>query len=85
MYGFNYNMLSLMWPLFLIAFLWGIFWKGTALWHSVKRSNRGWFLALLIINTFGILEIVYLFGVCRLSWKQVIAPVTNKDHGHHQA
>ncbi len=37
--------------------------KGYALWHSAKRDEKGWFIALLIINTMGILELVYLYFV----------------------
>ncbi len=48
--------------LFLIPFmLWGLFWKGWALWRAAKNDSRGWFIALLLINTMGILEILYLF------------------------
>lgn len=44
-----------------LIFAWSIFWKGTALWKAAKGSQRNWFIALLIINTVGVLEIVYLF------------------------
>lgn len=37
--------------------------KGYALWHAAKRDEKGWFIALLIVNTFGILELVYLFAI----------------------
>lgn len=37
--------------------------KGYALWHAARRSEKWWFIALLIINTIGILELVYLFFV----------------------
>jgi methionyl-tRNA synthetase len=30
-------------------------------WKSAKNSQRNWFIVLLVINTFGILEIIYLF------------------------
>lgn len=45
---------------FLIIALWSLFWKSLALWHAAKNRQRLWFIALLIINTVGILEIVYL-------------------------
>ena len=49
-------------PTLLILFLlWSLVWKGLALWHSAQRDERLWFIALLVINTGGILEIVYLF------------------------
>ena len=41
--------------------IWSLVWKGIALWKSSQRKQRNWFVALLIINTFGILEIIYLF------------------------
>jgi len=41
--------------------LWSIPWKGFALWKSARRGESIWFIALLLINTVGILEILYLF------------------------
>ncbi|MDO8241091.1 MAG: DUF5652 family protein [Candidatus Moranbacteria bacterium] len=40
---------------------WSIPWKGFALWKSARRGDSTWFIALLLINTVGILEIAYLF------------------------
>jgi methionyl-tRNA synthetase len=34
--------------------------KGFSLWYAARGGQRWWFVALLIINTLGILEIVYL-------------------------
>jgi len=34
--------------------------KGVALWKSARSSQKVWFIALLIINTLGILPIIYL-------------------------
>lgn len=47
-------------PLF-IMFIWSIAWKGLALWRAAKQEQRNWFIAMLVLNTVGILEIVYLF------------------------
>ncbi|MHB8660994.1 MAG: DUF5652 family protein [Minisyncoccota bacterium] len=47
-------------PLLLILVLWTIVLKGFALWHAARGSQKWWFIALLVINTFGILEIIYL-------------------------
>ena len=49
-----------------LILLWSIFWKGLALWHSGRRAQVWWFLIFLVINTVGILEIIYLFGVAKL-------------------
>ena len=40
--------------------IWSVFWKGLSLWRSARMNHKGWFIALLIINTVGIFEIVYI-------------------------
>jgi len=47
--------------LFFVLYLWSILWKGLALWKAVELKQRNWFIAILILNTIGILEIAYLF------------------------
>lgn len=44
-----------------LAFVWVFVWKGLALWKSARLGSRWWFVALLVINTLGILEILYLY------------------------
>lgn len=34
--------------------------KGFALWRAGRNNHTGWFIALFILNTAGILEIIYL-------------------------
>lgn len=47
---------------FLLPFvIWSIFWKGWALWRAAKNDSKPWFIALLVINTLGILDILYIF------------------------
>lgn len=48
------------WVLLLII-LWSFPWKGVALWKAAKANDKWWFIPLLIINTVGILEILYIF------------------------
>ncbi len=43
-----------------VLVVWGIVWKGFALYRAGKQSQPGWFVALFLINTLGILEILYL-------------------------
>ena len=50
--------------LFLIA--WSLLLKGFALWHAARRNEPKWFIALLVINTAGIFEVVYLLFVARV-------------------
>jgi methionyl-tRNA synthetase len=46
--------------LLVVVFLWSLFWKGLSLWRSARNFQKYWYFALLIVNTLGILEIVYL-------------------------
>jgi len=48
-------------PFFIILFAWSLLWKGIALWRAAKSDQRNWFIVLLVINTAGILELLYLF------------------------
>jgi Family of unknown function (DUF5652) len=42
---------------------WSLTWKGVSLWRAAKDDNKRWFVTLLVSNTLGILDAVYLFGV----------------------
>ena len=46
--------------LFLLVVAWSIFWKGIALWKAARNNQRYWFIAMLIVSSIGILEIVYI-------------------------
>jgi uncharacterized membrane protein YccC len=39
---------------------WSIVWKGLALWRAARLRQLGWYIALLVINTVGVFEIIYL-------------------------
>jgi hypothetical protein len=60
-------------PLILLAIiLWVLFWKGIALWKAAGLRQKYWFIALLVLNTMGILEIIYYFFVARKYEVQVV-------------
>ncbi|MEM2941845.1 MAG: DUF5652 family protein [Candidatus Bathyarchaeia archaeon] len=40
---------------------WSIVVKGIALWYSARASQKAWFVAVLVLNTIGILELAYIF------------------------
>lgn len=44
-----------------VLLVWTVVIKGIALWQCAKRDEKVWFGVLLIINTLGILESIYLF------------------------
>ena len=58
--------------IFILA-LWTIFWKGLALWHAGRRGSVKWFVALFLINTASILELIYLFGVLKLKFSDLFS------------
>lgn len=55
----------------LVLTLWSLFWKGLALWHSARKNDTSWFVVLLLVNSVGILEIIYLFSVAKLKFSQL--------------
>ncbi|MEK7452690.1 MAG: DUF5652 family protein [Patescibacteria group bacterium] len=46
--------------LFMVIIMWILLWKGIALWISARRDERNWFVAILILNTLGVLDIIYI-------------------------
>ncbi|MFA5936384.1 MAG: DUF5652 family protein [Candidatus Paceibacterota bacterium] len=52
----------------LLMIVWVLPWKGYALWTASRRDEKWWFIVLMIVNTFGILEIFYLFYVAKKKW-----------------
>jgi len=46
--------------IFIILGIWEAVWKGLALWKASQNRQRNWFIAILVINTIGILPIIYL-------------------------
>ena len=44
-----------------LVLLWTLPWKGVALWRAARSGQRNWFIALLVVNTLAVLEILYIF------------------------
>jgi len=55
----NFNILfSNYW--FIILIIWTVIWKLIALWKCGRNNQLVWFIVLAVVNTLGILEIIYL-------------------------
>ena len=77
-------------PLLIIVLVavWTLFWKSYAVWTAAKKNHKIWFIAVLVFNTFGILEIIYLFAVAKKKWSDVkkvffsivLPKKTSKEH-----
>lgn len=59
-YGPHTGFFGIVFPLIILVALWTVILKGFALWHAARAGQKWWFIALLVINTIGILELVYL-------------------------
>lgn len=59
--------------------------KGYALWTAAKRNEKWWFIALLFINTLGLLELAYLIFVAKVIFngKNCKDCKECKDETHH--
>lgn len=44
----------------IIIALWELLWKGLALWNCGRNNQIIWFVFILLLNTAGILPIIYL-------------------------
>lgn len=56
--------------------VWTLIWKGWALWLAARRGELAWFVALLVLNTVGLLEIFYIFVIAK---QKDVKPKVN-DH-----
>lgn len=56
--------------------VWGLVWKGWALWLAARRGESLWFIALLVVNTMGLLEIFYIFAIAK---RNDVSKMKNKE------
>ncbi|MFP3902738.1 MAG: DUF5652 family protein [Armatimonadota bacterium] len=49
--------------LFVLLGIWSLVWKGIGLWKAARRDRLWWYVAMLVLNTAGILPIIYIFAV----------------------
>ena len=45
----------------LLIIVWSLPWKGIALWKAARNDHKWWFIPLLVVNTVGVLEMIYIF------------------------
>ncbi|HEX6171186.1 MAG TPA: DUF5652 family protein [Chitinophagaceae bacterium] len=48
------------WPLLICLVVWELVWKIIAMWKSARNNHVGWFICIGLLNTIGILSIVYI-------------------------
>ncbi|HEX4103914.1 MAG TPA: DUF5652 family protein [Candidatus Paceibacterota bacterium] len=64
-----------------IIVIWSIFWKGLALWRSARNGSKIWFIVLLIVNTLGILEILYIYVFSKMGKKRAAMESQSQQGG----
>jgi hypothetical protein len=40
--------------------IWEAAWKALALWRAAKNNQPGWFVLLIVVNSVGVLPIIYI-------------------------
>jgi len=55
----------------LLLVVWTLVWKCYSVWTASKKNHKKWFIALIIFNTLGILDIIYIFYIAKKKWSDV--------------
>ena len=89
-FGFNplwavgFSLLGILAAVFIVAIL---ALKGYSLWIAARRNEKWWFIALLFINTLGLLELAYLIFVAKVIFNgkkcKDCKECTDESHHHH--
>ncbi|MEA3273394.1 MAG: DUF5652 family protein [Patescibacteria group bacterium] len=79
---------KLVWLLVILS-LWAIPWKAMALWRSARKGQVGWFILFILVNTLGVVEIIYLTlsgGIkaegLKETWSALKSKLVNKKNTH---
>lgn len=47
-------------PIIILLAIWEVVWKVIAMWKSARSNHLAWFIFIAVLNTAGILPIVYI-------------------------
>ena len=61
-----------------LILIWSVVWKLLALWKSARKGHLVWFIVVGLVNTVGILEILYIFLFSEMKYKPNRKPVAKK-------
>ena len=61
-----------------VILIWSIVWKLLALWKSARKGSLVWFIILGVVNTVGILEILYIYVFSEMKTKKSARPSKRK-------
>ncbi len=60
--------------IFAIILVWSAVWKFLALWKAGRKNSPVWFIVLALVNTVGILDILYIFVFSECCGKKKTTP-----------
>jgi hypothetical protein len=61
-----------------LAMVWTLPWKGYSLWTASKMGHKRWFVALIVLNTFAIVDIFYIFYIAKKTPKDLLKSLKSK-------
>ena len=71
--------------LFVLLTIWTLVWKGLSLWKASGKRQPVWFVVLLVLNTFGLLEILYYFFFSNMKKKESVnSEVSEKESSEEE-
>lgn len=62
----------------LFTILWTLPWKGFALWKAARKGEKYWFIVMLVVNSYALIEILYIFVFAKETVREKIARFFNK-------
>ena len=57
--------------LLIVILLWSVVWKLLALWKSARKNHLGWFIVMAVVNTVGILPILYIYVFSKIGYEKI--------------
>jgi hypothetical protein len=66
----NFGIVSFL--LFAAVVIWSTIWKIIALWKAARKKHLVWFIVLALVNTIGILEILYIYVFSEMKPKRKV-------------
>lgn len=58
-------------PEFYLLLAWSLLWKGLALYKSARLGHKFWFVAMMLVNTVGVFEIIYIVWLHKLDYSKL--------------
>ncbi|MEA3249909.1 MAG: DUF5652 family protein [Patescibacteria group bacterium] len=62
-----------------VVSVWTLPWKGWALWKAARKGSKPWFIALLLINTLAILDILYIYVFSKRGEREPVPSEVEED------